>query len=400
MISPDQSRRRALARAFVLNAVPVVGVLALDWSLLALLLIYWFELGVNLVVAVVEGVVAEYPPMYDDSPTETLLFGALVTKRGGIPLPGTQAMLRPANLPPVFAAIVGFGLVWAITGSIGIGGAGMELPESEIDRAAGSALLGFLAVFVTRIGEGVAYFWNREYTNVPVGDPLRSALVPIMGVGTAMLFAGMAATVGAPAWGILLAVIGVKLLGDLANIYRDRLIAFDRTDDIELGFAVEYEDWPPLETTFETSPTNYRSHPGAVVLNGVTRGLQSPVLLVLGVFIGLFTILGITTNSVGLLVLMGNITAWLLLLAAVVGVVDRSLRYLLVTYDVAGGVLARDRVLGPQWRLDTEQLATATTHQTRIDRWFDTETIIVETGDRTYKLPHLPKEAIPSAGGV
>lgn len=45
-----------------MNAVPVVGVLALDWSLPTLLLIYWIELGVNLVVAVVEGVVAEYPP--------------------------------------------------------------------------------------------------------------------------------------------------------------------------------------------------------------------------------------------------------------------------------------------------------------------------------------------------
>ena len=389
-----QPRRRKLALAVALNSVPIVGVVALDWSLLALLLVYWFELGVNLAVAVVEGLVAEYPPMYEDTPTDTLLMGALVTKRGGIPLPGTRVTLRPANLPPVFGAIVGFGLAWAVTGIIGIGGAGSGMSQAQIEQAANTAVLGFLAVLGGRIIEGVAYFWNREYTDVPVGDALRSALVPIMGVGTAMLFAGMAASVGAPAWSVLIAVIAVKFLGDLADVYRDRLVAFDKTDDINLGLAVEYTDWPALDTSFAAEPTRYRSHRGAVVIEGIARGLRSPVLLVIGLFIGLFVLLGATTNSPELLVLMAQITGIVLLLAALVGVVDRTLRYLVVTYHVEGDILAYDRFLGPQWRLTEKQLATATTRHTAIDRWFDTETVIVETDERTFRLPHLPADAL------
>ena len=62
MVSGLDRRRVALLAAVSTNAAPLVGVVALDWSVIALLTVYWIDLGASLGFATVRGALAQRPP--------------------------------------------------------------------------------------------------------------------------------------------------------------------------------------------------------------------------------------------------------------------------------------------------------------------------------------------------
>lgn len=382
--------RRKLVAALVVNAVPVAGVLALDWSLLALLVVYWIDLGAELLFAALEGLFAERPPTYDDPPTEHLVVGAFIRKRGGIPLPFVSPSIRIANLPAVVATLVAFGIAWLVVGGIGVGGVGSVTGAEFGTGAAATAGLGIVAVIVGRAVEAGGYVLDAEYEEISPGAALRSGIVPIVGVGSAMFFGGMVVLAGAPSAFVLAAVVGTKTLFDLARVYHDRLVAFDERDKLNLGFAAEFGEWPTIDTPLDGDPETLRPHRAALVVDGAVRGLTSPVLVVVGVFAVLFGLLGVGTRNWAFLLFVTQVVAGILAVFAALGVFDRCVRYLFIEYRVAGDAVARDRLFGPQWDVRRYKLVNADVNRTLADRLFGTETVAVEVNGRTVRLPHLP----------
>lgn len=101
-------RRRELAAVLALNAVPVLGVFVLGWSLSTLVLLYWFEIGVTLCFAAIRAVFAQRPPEHDP---EMLLVGAFREKPWQVPLPKTDLGGRVANVPLLLALATVLGVL-------------------------------------------------------------------------------------------------------------------------------------------------------------------------------------------------------------------------------------------------------------------------------------------------
>ncbi|SFK79886.1 hypothetical protein SAMN04487950_1146 [Halogranum rubrum] len=75
--SSGEKRRLKLIALAALNATPLGGVVVLGWSLSALLVVYWVELGACLGFAALEGLFAEKRPGYDADGFSWLVVGAL-----------------------------------------------------------------------------------------------------------------------------------------------------------------------------------------------------------------------------------------------------------------------------------------------------------------------------------
>lgn len=361
-----------------------------EWSLLAVLVIYWFELGVELLFAALKGVFAERPPMYDGATTEMLVTGALARKRGGVQLPFVDPQLRVANLPAVTVAVFGFGVLWLFVGGVGIGGVS-EATETPVGtQALASAVLGLIGVVVGETVDAAGYVLDRTYQEIPVQAALHTPIVSVIGIGTALLFGGIAVDGGVPTFVVLVAVIGVKLLVDVGRVYRDRLVAFDEQDQLDFGFAGEYDEWPTVDTELTGTVETLRPRRGALFVDGVVRGLRSPVLLIVGGFGLLLALIGFWADNWAVLRLLAQIVAGISCVFAGLGVVDRACRAFWLRYDIAGDAVAGDRLFGPQWRVPEECLSDATVTRTVADRLFGTTTLVVDAGDRSVRLRHLP----------
>jgi hypothetical protein len=218
VLQPTAGRRLSVLAAVGLNAVPVVGVLVLDWSLLALVVVYWAELGVDLAAATVRGVFAQRPSQHD---ADSLVVGALGTKRGSISLPLVSPPVHVRNLPVVAVAVLVFGAFWLVIGILAIGGVGQAVVEDGVsDAVALTAAVGIVGIVFVRGAEtAMEYASDQTYLDVSAQGALRSALGSVVVVGGAMLAAGYAAIAGAPPIGAFVGIVCTKLLLDIGAIY-------------------------------------------------------------------------------------------------------------------------------------------------------------------------------------
>ncbi|WP_222847848.1 DUF6498-containing protein [Haloferax sp. KTX1] len=401
MLTPSERRRAKVAVLMAVNAVPLVGVLALDWSLVALLAVYWVELGACLVGAAVKALFAEGKPVYDANGFSWLVFGALAEKRGRIGLPVLPLSIQVANLPAILIALAVGSVGWALFGAIGVGGVGETTGATMTDAESLSVGLGVLAVIFGRAVDVGRYVLSGTYASVPPQQPLQSALVSMAGTGSALLIGGGFVIAGAPPPFVLAFVLAVKLLADIVDVYRDRLEAYDERTSVELGLAPDTPEWERIESSRDGSDI-VRPKPSAVVAGGVVRGLSSPLSVLLAAGLTLVGLLSTaTTDGVavellgGAVVVAGAFTA--------LGVFDRSFRYLAMEYRIGdegvgnGRLVGYDRLLGPQWQLPGEARAEMERARTVTDRLFGTETLRLERDDRVYRLPHLSSDAVDIA---
>ena len=396
---PDDRRRPTLA-ALSTNLLPVVGVVLLDWSLLALLLVYWVDLGANLAFAALRGAIAGRPPEHD---TGLLLVGAFGHRRGGVSVPFTSLSVQVANLPVLLVALPVFGAVWLFVGGVAVGAVGESVAGGTLpDGAALTVGLGVVAVVVGRGLETlVEYMLPRRDTEVSVGRALRTALWPLLVVGTAMLATGFATAVGAPPTLVLVAVVLAKAAFDLAAVYRDRLVAFDETDQVDLGFASEAPEWPSLDPVLDGPVDVVRSRPAAVVVDGVARGLRAGACLWLTAVGVAFALLGLGTGAPSLVGLAAQGIGLVVGTFALVGVLDGAVRHWALAYRVGDDVVAHDRLLDrAQWRASAGAVASAERRCDRVDRLFGTETLVVDLGNRTVRVPHVPPESALGSRGA
>nr|WP_231896159.1 DUF6498-containing protein [Haloferax sp. BAB-2207] len=261
-----------MAVLLAVNAVPLVGVLALDWSLVALLAVYWVELGACLVGAAVKALFAEGKPTYEANGFSWLVFGALSEKRGRISLPVLPLSIQVANLPAIMMTLAVGSVGWALFGAIGVGGVGETTGATMTDAESLSVGLGVLAVIFGRAVDVGRYLLGGTHASVPPQQPLRSALTSMAGTGSALLIGGGFVISGAPPPFVLAFVLAVKLLADIVDVYRDRLEAFDERTSVELGFAPDTPEWERIESSRDGSEI-VRPKPSAVVVGGSSAGL-------------------------------------------------------------------------------------------------------------------------------
>ena len=387
-------RYRALLAVLVINTVPILGVSLLGWSLTALVLLYWFELAVTLVFATIRAVFAQRPP---EHPSDMLLLGALGEKRWHLPLPGTSMGVLIANVSTLSFVVPVLVALWLFPGLIGLAGIDQATAgETVTEATVGTALLAVPGIIVGRGVETYRYFAQRRYAAASVQRALKPAASPIAIVGTALLATGMAAAAGAPPTLVLGAVVATKLGFDLAAVFSDRLAAFDERSTTDFGWASEPPEWPAVDTELSSPVEIARPRRAAVLLDGVLRGLLTRggalgALLAVG-----FGGLGVATGSFDLAHLALLVGGGILSLFVSVGLLDRSVRYLPVEYRIGGDVVCYDRVADRgQWRIPGWTVPRAERRRTLADRLFGTCTLVLEHGDRTLRIAHVPPEALP-----
>jgi hypothetical protein len=393
-----------LAAVVVANALPLVGVVALGWNLVALVVVYWFELGILALWAVVRALFAGRPSEFDGDP---LVVGAIASKRRALSLPFTDVAIQLSSLPVLAVTTPVLGVVWFLAGVMTVGVLG-EMPDpATLD----TIVLALVGLFVSEgLSTAIEWFARGGYRDHSAqtaisGVFLRATVVAVGGMITAVLVAGAASgvssddslsavdpgVVGPP---VLVAIVLVKFGFDLAGVYRDRLVEFDENSHLDFGWAYdpptprEIDPLAAVDGRVRPSrtgrllgglvPSWVVSHPGALVPGGLLW------------FVSLLFVFGGVWDVV------------LLLVAAGVGVstgllaVDWWLRYGGIEYRRSDGTLvASDRLFGTRlWRVESGDERAVRVERDRLDRWLGTSTVVLERRDDVLVLPHLRAPAV------
>jgi hypothetical protein len=377
----------------VANLVPVVGVVAFDASALGLLALYWLELGVVCLWALVRAALAGRPTERRGDP---LLVGALDAKGAGLPLPGTDAEIRLATLPRLlFVAPLLAGL-WLVVGALVVGPVAAARPDAG---APPWLVVGAVGVFLAEGRRTVAdYLGDGGYREHDVWTALRGAVAE---GSTALLAAVLALLVAVAAGGegaraaergaagpLVAAVVSVRLLTDLAGYrYGDRLgvgpwTSRGRTDasgpparesvDASLSGAPAVVAPSPVGRLLATA-RHLRTHPGPWLLTPVAL-LGAAVTATDGV--GAVTLAALAVG-LGVPVALVQLDYWL--------------RYAGVSYRTDGtAVVAVDRLFRTElWRIEPGPDVEVRVERDPVDARLGTATVVVDHGDRPRQLPRL-----------
>ncbi|GGN95733.1 DUF6498-containing protein [Haloarcula pellucida] len=392
------NRRREVLRVTVANAIPIVGVVALGWNAAALLLLYWLELGVDSVWALVRAVFAGRPPALD---TDGLLVGPLAARQPTLSVPGTSMDVYLVTLVglPLTVLIVAIG--WLFAGAVLVG------PTSNPSSGTlSTVVLAAIGLFVvTGITTLRTYFHDGEYRKhnsqtafsghlfriitVFVGGLVTVAFVTAATEGPSVEISRVdPATVGLP---LLLTIALGKFTADFCGVYSDRLAVYFESYDQEYGWFDPPPEPEPVEATLDETPERVRPvrlgrvfggplrlpyHMGCVSLGGI--GLVVAGLFALGQAWQIVTV--VVTASVAVPCLLMCL--------------DQLLRYGTVEYRIApddGVIVAYDRLFGTAlWRLESWAQTDVRVETTPVDTLLGTETVSVDHPDGQFILPHLP----------
>ena len=392
-----RGRRPRAVSVAVANALPLVGVVALDWNAAALMTLYWFELGIASGWALVRALFAGRPSELD---REGLIVGPLAERRLGLSIPRTSVQVRLSSLLvlPIVAPILG--AVWAIVGALTVG---VVADGGLAPEALDTVTLAVIAVFV---GEGattlVEYFGRGEYQDHSAQTAIRGvfvrgaaiffgALVTVTVVGAATLDddAPISAidpdAIGLP---LLLGIVAVKFAADLAGLYGDRIAAFDESSAVDLGLSYDPPAAEPVDGSLTGPVRTVRQSRRGRLAGALTTPLGHPGLWYLAVLPALGAALFAIGGEWGTAaVLIAAAVAVPLVLAAL----DHELRYGLVAYHVGDGALvARDRLSGATlWRVEPWDETGLRVVRGRLDRRLGTETVVIELSDDEYRIPGL-----------
>ena len=86
LLPSRNSRQAELLSITIINSIPIIGVVALGWNAAALVLLYWLELGIDSLWALVRALFAGRPPDLDSG---GLLIGPLAARQPAISIPWT-----------------------------------------------------------------------------------------------------------------------------------------------------------------------------------------------------------------------------------------------------------------------------------------------------------------------
>lgn len=352
------------------NLVPLVGVLAFGWSAAAVLGVYLGEVLIVLFWSLVRMPFAAKRPN-NDIEERTRLLGPIQAKRGATSLPGPfpDAYLR--NLPTVLVTVFLLAPLEAFVVLIVF-----SLPDPTItDAVAGQLLLGWSAAFV---GHGVEtyteYFRGRGYEDHSPRSLLLGPFKYLFAVGGLMfVLTPLQGSFGSRA--LLVFVVLGKSLYDLRALQirrdDDRHGMFYRlygSEETEIN-PMSVEE-PAREPDLVVRPSRRIALVDALY-RGVTYSVSSVALLpyVLGTLLAVIgaTVFAAVFFAVGL--------CFTLLRAC-----GRYLAAGTVEHRVYGDTLvAYDTLLDePQARLEALAVTERSVRRDRVDRRFDTHTVVLE----------------------
>lgn len=401
VLCTEDSRRTELLSTIVSNSLPVVGVGLFDWSATALLFLYWFELGVDSVWALVRAVFAGRPPEIE---TGTLLIGTLAERQFALSVPRTDLRVYLTTLLALPVTVLILAVVWLFTGALLIG----PLPEPSTETVTG-VLLATIGIFVlTGITTVRNYFYNGEYRKHNSTTAFRGLLPRIVtvffgGILTLALITAATegpeaelgsldpAVVGLP---LLLMVVCFKFMSDLLGVYSDRLAVYFKTYDEEYGWQTAPQKARSIDGTLADAPARVRPVRWGRVIGGLLRLPYHPgsaLIGGLGVLVAVLFAIGGAWDIVSVIVVASvSISALLLCL-------DQLLRYGAIEYRIdpdAGGLVAYDRLFGTAlWRIESWAESGLRVEQTPLDSLLGTETVTIEHAEGEYILPHLSDAA-------
>ena len=397
-LATADSRRTALFGVVVSNSLPIAGVAFLDWSAAALLLLYWLELGIDSVWALVRALFAGRPP---DIGPGGLLAGPLAARQVSLSVPRTDLRVYLTTLltfPVTLLIVVG---TWLFTGALLIG----PLPEPGSDTLVGVMVASggiFISTGVTTVRN---YFYNGEYRNHNSQTAFRGLLPKMATVflgGILTLTLITAATEGPEAelgsldptavgLPLLLMIVCIKFTSDFLGVYSDRLAVYFKSYDQEYGWQEAPPQARAIEGALADAPERVRpvrwgrviggplrlpQHPGSAYLGGL--GLLVAVLFAIGGSWAIVAVLVVASLSIPLVLLC----------------FDQLLRYGTLEYRIdpaAGAVVAYDRLFGTAlWRIEPWDKSGLRVEQTLVDSLLGTETVTIEHDDCEYVLPHVP----------
>jgi len=400
IVPSTDSRRLELAEITVTNAVPVVGVVAFEWNVAALLVLYWFELAVDAVWAFVRALFAARPPEID---TDGLLIGAVAQRRPTLAVPWTDLRIHVVTLLTLPIAVLVVGGVWLFAGAFLVGPLGASALD---DDTIASVTLATLAILCTTgVSTIRTYFLRGEYRNHNAQTAISGVVFRILTVFFVAMFtltmvglvtagpdttlASLDPTAVGPA--LLIAIIGLKFASDFLGVYSDRLAVYFVSYDEAYGWSQAPPEPQSVASVPADAADRVRPTLAGRVLGGALRLPQHPGVAFLGVFL----------LAVAALFAFGS--AWLvvgLLVALAVAVpltlvsIDHLLRYGAVEYRAAQderALVAYDRLFGVSlWRVEPWDETAVRIERTLLDRLLGTETVVVELPDDEYLLPHLP----------
>jgi hypothetical protein len=206
--------RRVGSVAAVANLVPLVGVLTLGWDVYSLLVLYWIEGLVTVLLAAAKALFAERgsPGLPDIEPLHELR-----EKRGGWRPVSWIPAIYPRNIP-FAASILGFWTVAVLPVSVLY-----WLTAAPMIHPSLSLLVGGVGLVVTRIHELQSdYLAGQRYTETSAQEILRE---PVQ-LGLVILTLGLVANAGGRPGGLLL-LTAVVVIKTTASVYR---IITDHTD--------------------------------------------------------------------------------------------------------------------------------------------------------------------------
>ncbi|WP_313690489.1 DUF6498-containing protein [Halobellus marinus] len=210
----EWQRHRVGSVAAVANLVPLVGVLALGWNVYSLLVLYWIEGLVTVLLAAAKALFAERgsPGLPDIEPLHELR-----EKRGGWRPLSRLPAVYPRNVP-FAASILGFWTVAVLPASVLY-----WLAATPVIRPSRSLLVGGVGLVITQLHEFLSdYLAGQEYADVSAQEILREPLQ----LGLVTLTLGLLASAGDRSGGLVL-LTGIVVVKTTTSVYR---IVTDHTD--------------------------------------------------------------------------------------------------------------------------------------------------------------------------
>jgi hypothetical protein len=210
----EWQRRRVGSVAAVANLVPLVGVLTLGWNVYSLLVLYWVEGLVTVLLAAAKALFAERgsPGLPDIEPLHELR-----EKRGGWRPVSRLPAVYPRNVP-FAASILGFWTVAVLPASVLY-----WLTATPVIRPSLSLLVGGVGLVSTQLHEFLSdYLAGQEYADVSAQEILREPLQ----LGLVTLTVGLLASAGDRSGGLVL-LTGIVVVKTATSVYR---LVTDHTD--------------------------------------------------------------------------------------------------------------------------------------------------------------------------
>ena len=392
--------RPELVAVLVTNALPAVGVLALGWDAAALVLLYWLELGILCVLALVRATFAGRPA---ELAPDGLIVGVLARRPTSVSVPRSDIGIQLSTLPVLAVAIPFVTLAWFTTGAVTVGVVGPdELPPETVESVA----LAAVAILITETGRTtLEYFYRGEYQNHSAQTAIQGAFLRVCALFFGSLLVVMAVGIGSDAIAtdepisaidpgligvpVLIAIVLVKFGFDLGDLYRDRLAAYDESTDVLLGWAYEPPTTEPVDTDLSGDVQRVRPASRGRLLGGIPNVRRRPSAMFLGVFIlvvaGLFA-----SGQVWSVVALLFATA--IAVPFVLSSIDHWLRYAAIEYRTDGdAIVAYDRLFRQAlWRVEPWDETALRIERDRLDDQLDTVTVVIELrDDESLRLPYL-----------